>query len=389
MEKFFELPQFLCLEGLVGISQKTCECMETVAPSKVSLVRDSETGLYVDEHDGAVGCLFLEKSKCGDGDIWDKLIMARREAVLQMIIDSSVHLEDRYATIRPYNHHIGELGYSTLLNLTTGTQSVKFTTKKLTGAKILINGLGLLAKILTTNSFETVRITFKNKTKNVVLKVIDFDVKMSVGLYSQTADATMYDMPTITMNCDGSEYEISYEYDSTKLLIYDNDLTCRCGGVRSELSKYYEKLPDGKALGLLLNASYVCDENYLLCALANSVPTVRFLIAEGIRCLTMCKFLNNSKSQASHGASIENVLNTSGLDDLIGAFSMKYQQALEDIKTKVYGMPNFGCFTCNTSQHSSRGMIQVTDPFMDANKNLTEIYKEINNRNRISNPFWI
>lgn len=391
MENFFELPQVLCLERLVGISRKSCECLVEVLPSKIDLVRNSQTGLFIDEHDGAVGCLFLEKSKCGEGDIWDKLIMARKEAVLQMMIDSSVGLESRFTKMAKYSHHVGELGYGSLLNLTTGKQAIKFKTRNLYGGKIEFSGIGMLAKILTGNVFETVRVTFKNLTKDRVLKVVDFDVKMQTGYFSGP-DATIYDMPIFLLDCDGSEYEISYEYDSSKMLIYDNDLTCNCGGVRTTLGKYYERLPDGKARGLMFNVSYVCDESYLLCALANSGTTLTFLVAEGIRCLTMYKFLNNAKAKGSFGATIENVLNISGIDNLVDSFSMKYNATLEDIRIKTLTMSNFECFTCNTYDHAKKGFIEVSDTYVDGNKNLNEIYQYVNrngNARIYGNPFLI
>jgi hypothetical protein len=318
--------------------------------------------------------LFLEKSKCGEGDIWDKLISARREAVLQMIVDCSVHLDNRYATLKPYSRGIGESGYSSLLSLSDGKKSIKFKTRDLSGAKLQFTGVGLIAKLLSGNEFETIRITFTNKTKGEIVKVIDFDVRMRVNAYSVNADTSIYEMPYILLDCDGSEYEISYDLDTTKLMVYDNKLTCTCGGVRKELYKYYEVLPDGNAFGLLFNVNYICDENYLLCALSSSILTVRFLIAEGIRCLTMYKFLNNSKSKAS-GASVENVLNTNGLDDLLEQFSNKYNNVLLDIGVKTLTMPNFGCFTCNPYNQSRREGILVSDPFLDANKNLNQIYR--------------
>jgi hypothetical protein len=195
-------------------------------------------------------------------------------------------------------------------------------------------------------------------------------------------------MPNFMLECDGSEYQISYELDTTKMLVYDNVLNCGCGGVRNELGRYFEVLPDGSAKGLLFNVQYVCDENYLLCALSNSIPTVRFLIAEGIRCLTMYKFLNNTKAKSGHGATIENVLNLTQLDNLIESFSMKYNQVISDIQTKTLTMGNFGCFTCNDYNHTKREGILVSYPFIDGQRNLNEIYTDI--QDRIStNPFFI
>jgi hypothetical protein len=89
----------------------------------------------------------------------------------------------------------------------------------------------------------------------------------------------------------------------------------------------------------------------------------------------MYKFLNNSKAKASHGASVENVLNTNGLDDLLEQFSNKYNQVLADIAVKTLTMPNFGCFTCNPYNQARREGILVSDPFLDANKNLNQIYR--------------
>lgn len=392
MNNFFEMPQFLCLETLVGISKKDCECLATVPDEKKELVQTSQTGLYVDEHDGAVSCLFLEKAKCFDGDVWDRLIHSRKEAVLQMMLDISVQLDNRFSTIPVYSHHLGEMGYSSLLNVQSGLQKINFKTANYSGAKMRFTAVGLIGKLLGGIQQETVRITILNKTKNITVSEFDFDVKMRVRTFGSEPDATMYDMPNIILDCDGSEYEINYNLDTSRMLVYDNMCTCRCEGVWSNLRKYFEVLPDGNAKGLIFNVHYFCDENYLLCALSNNVPTLRFLIAEGIRCLTMYKFLNNTKSKAGFGATIENVLNLSEIEGLMNAFSGKYSQVIADIEVKAKTMPNFGCFTCNTYNHARREGIFTTDTILDAQKNLHEIYEEVyqkmnDNRQSNFNPF--
>jgi hypothetical protein len=237
--------------------------------------------------------------------------------------------------------------------------------------------VGLIAKLLGGIQQETVRITFTNKTKDEVISMFDFDVRMRTRTFGSEPDATMYDMPNIIIDCDGSEYEISYNLDTSKMLVYDNLCTCRCGGVRGSLSKYFDTIPDGNAKGLLFNVEYFCDESYILCSLSQNFPNIRFMIAEGIRCLTMYKFLNKSKGYAAHGATIENVLNLNTIDETMGAFSEKYNQTLLDIQTKSMSMPNFGCFSCNTSRNVRKEAIIVSDFYKNAQSSINEIYQSI------------
>lgn len=362
--KYFEQPQVLCLEGLVGISQKTCECLTVPTEAvKLDLIRRSDTGLYVDEHEGAVNCLFLTKAPCGVSDVWQRLIDARREAILRLILDVAVDMSKKYKPRSTYSRILGEQSYSGLNFLQSGKIGYSFKTKDNKGGKLQFKQMAFLAKLPDGVSEQVVTIYVKkHKTKSDgTVEVLDvtafnFRVDMKQKFWGgREPDVDLYDIPPFELLTDGSVYEIYYNYDSSLYTPYNNNLTCNCDGVKSNLKRFFESVPSGAAYGMVFNVDYVCDDTYLLCALANSNQTLKFTTAEAIRLATMYKFLVNEKARASVGTTPNNVLNIKNYDELIGMYAAAYGQSLADITANYNTFTQeLDCFTCNPQMNIGR-----------------------------------
>lgn len=360
-KKFFEEPQLLCLEGLVGISQKECECFTYPAEqTKLDLIRKSSTGLYIDEHEGAVNCLFLTKAPCGDGNVWDRLIKARREAILKLIIDIAVEMNIKYKPRINYERILGEQSYGGLLGLQAGKQGYSFTTKKNIGGKMIFKGMGFLGKLPDGVSEQVVTITvLKHRTDEVTKQVVteevtafNYRIDMKQRFWGgREPDNEVYDIEPFELQTDGSRYEIFYTYDPALFTPYDNKIVCNCDGVKAQLSRFYNGVPTGNAYGMIFNVDYRCDDQFLLCALANSSQTLKYITGEAIRVATMYKFLVNEKARATTGTTSSNVLKISNYDDIIGMFSTAYTQSLTDIAVNYNTFTQeLDCFTCNPAQ---------------------------------------
>ena len=364
---FFEMPQFKCLESLVGISQKECACFPEIPTEKTALIRTTQTGLFVDEHEMASGIIQLAKASCGDGDVWEQMISARKEAVLKVILDVSVNLNRKFTTIPKYKHEIGENKYSSLGQSTTQNKSLTIKTKAKIGAKMKVSGFGLIAKIVSGNPLEVIRVTIKNKTTDTIIKAFDFDVKPIAWMQP---DNTIYDIEPFAVPCDGSEYEFSYNTGGV-IVPYENLIVCACEGVRREFNKFIE-VKTGYADGLMVMTEFFCDENYLLCQIANSNMTLRMLTADAIRVLTTYKFISSDKAKSKNGTTVNNVLNIKNLDDTLGTLNAEYSALMTDLVEKMAGLnTDLGCFTCNQTFNRNRTQgIVLTDsnPLLNYNE---------------------
>ena len=359
--KYFEEPQLLCLENLVGISQKECECF--VMPTdqvKLDLVKKSKTGLYIDEHEGAINCLFLTKAPCGEGDVFDRLIKARRESILKLIIDVAVEMNVKYKPRVNYERILGEFSYANLLPLPAGKQGYKFTTRKNLGGKMIFKGMGFLAKLPDNVNEQIVTIQVdKLDASGVVIESVatfNYRIDMKTKFWGgREADIEIYDIEPFELLTDGSTYEISYQYNPNLFTPYNNQIVCNCEGVKSQLKKFYKAVPTGNAYGMTFNVDYRCDDQFLLCALANSNQTLEYITGEAIRNATLYKFLVNEKARATAGATSTNVLKITSYDEMIGMFSSAYSQSLSDL-TKNYNTftQELDCFTCNPNQNIGR-----------------------------------
>ncbi len=362
--KYFEKPQVLCLEGLVGISKKTCECLTYPEQgAKLDLIRRSDTGLYVDEHEGAVNCLFLSKAPCGVNDVWQRLIDARREAILRLILDVSIDMSKKYKPRSNYNRVLGEHSYAGLTYLQSGKQGYSFRLKDNKGGKLVFKQLAFMAKLPDSSTEQVVTIRVKKHTTKTdgTVEVTDvtafnFRIDMVRKFWGgREPDTNLYDIPPFELLTDGSVYEIYYDYDSSLFTPYDNNLSCNCDGVKTQLKRFYESVPSGRAYGMVFNVDYVCDDTYLLCALANSNQTLKYVTAEAIRLATMYKFLVNEKARATVGTTPSNVLNIKNYDELIGMYAAAYGQSLTDITANYNTFTQeLDCFTCNPQQNIGR-----------------------------------
>jgi hypothetical protein len=362
---YYLRPQILCLESLVGISQKDCECLlMPTEETTLNLVKKSKTGLYIDEHEGAATCLFLSKAQCGDGSIWDRLIQSRREAIQKVINDVAIELNSKFKATDMYNRTLGEYSYSGQLNTPAGKKSIILKTKKNIGGKLSINAIGFMAKLPDGVSEQLVTITITKKTigenYQILLEseVVSFQyrIDMKTTYWNQRkVDIEMYDIEPIELLTDGSEYEISYQYDPSLFVPMDNQIVCNCEGVKAELRRFFKVVPTGSANGMLINIDYKCDDQFLVCALANNNQTLEFLISEAIRAMALYKFLSVEKTRATTGTTPNNVLKVNNYDELLGLISSSYGQYIQDIVSN-YNLYNqkLDCFSCNHNQNIGR-----------------------------------
>ena len=220
-------------------------------------------------------------------------------------------------------------------------------------------GMAFMAKLPDGIGEEVVRITarkIKKDSTEEIVQVFDYRIDMVNKFYGgRVADTNIYEIEPFVFFCDGSEYEISYEYDPAKFIPYDNKIVCNCDGVRRELGRFFDYVPSGNAYGMAFDVEYTCDDQYLLCALANSNQTLEYIISEAIRVATMYKFLINESIRAKVGTTVSNVLKINNYEEIIGIYSQAYAQAIEDISANYDTFKSeLGCFICNPAQNIGR-----------------------------------
>src|SRR3990167_8438397 len=112
-----------CLQNLVGLTDKQCDCFEGSKPTDFDALNESETGYYLTDGDYGMPLLdaVFSAIDCGDGDnLWDVLIEARTSAINSVYTDLQSALLQFYdKTIQPFTGLVGQRRATSTKNITS------------------------------------------------------------------------------------------------------------------------------------------------------------------------------------------------------------------------------------------------------------------------------
>jgi len=266
-----------CLQNLVGLTDKDCDCFSGSEPTDFASLNESETGYYLTDED--YGLPMLESIyagiDCGDVDnIFSLLERARTAARNAIYTDLQAALLQNYdKAVRPFNGLVGQRKSTGTLN-SSGTIGQLWLPEPIRGASFMIthfwlgvNTAGAVPVTISSNDpdFTPVTQTVTVTTPGVFQR---FELTAPVELQSFSKNV---ENGGCCASC-GLRYTISYPVGSMKPL--NNVYSC-CGG-SSALWKPYISASGFETTdlpGLLDDCGYVANsygqglviEGYLAC----------------------------------------------------------------------------------------------------------------------------
>lgn len=223
-----------CLEKVVGLTEKECECLEGQLPEGAG---SSVSGFYLDDLEDSIPLLIPQKTRdCGESSIWTLLERARKEGIRDFISDfHKFFYANNHIRLPAFKGRMGELSSNQKINTPDSHLGVIFKPKKILGLRMVVRGF----RTRTMNSDNTVsRITITN-SENITSHTIDQDI-----VFSKKHKTTNLDIPIILPLADqnGEPINYTFTYDTN----YDEEIipansTCGCNCGRSpEWSRFGE-----------------------------------------------------------------------------------------------------------------------------------------------------
>lgn len=331
-----------CLTGLVGLTEQQCACLPPPPPGVD--ITTSKSGLYVDEL--LSQCLMLKYQDCTDKDIWEKIIKALARAIKDVTNDLTVALSTKFESkFKPFASWIGQTSNTGPSTSVTPGQTLGFSlhTEAVTGAEIVIEGIGLMLNVNTDN----VEIT--------VLKDGEFLENFLIDVKSTRARVWPIlgedgEPDPLILPADGSVYTIQYTLPAGTVPL-QNNLGCGCSSefalldlLTKEQQKTYRTT---SGFGLVLQARTRCSYAAVICAMLNDQASM-LMIAGAIQ--------YNAANKVLHGIYKDGSINVYKLTEISperflgygSTFRSQYSSLIEKIAENADASQVHGraCFSC-------------------------------------------
>lgn len=267
-----------CIKELVGITDKTTECLAGSGISNVSTL-----DLFVTQDPAYDAC----KLKGGDTecDLIKIIDEMREEAYRQVTVDVNAVLAKRIKTRPDYQAFIGQnsFGADYASHLVPAQPSIDILTEYRPGAFIRIDKIALM--IYPIGGALTVPLRLYRVYSETDLELLHtFEVQ--IIRRSQTPIPVIsYSIP-----CDGGVYRLMYDYDSTKMVVPDSNYECGCGD-QLKSARGFRLANSSKTYGISLWATFSCGTDGALCSLLSD-HVYKTMIGFMIRKLTIYMVLN-------------------------------------------------------------------------------------------------
>lgn len=248
-----------CFEGLIGLSQLSCDCFDVDNDLK-----SSKFGLFLDELEGIDLQLIQTALKC-KSELGTNFESIYSRSVNFFESDLQKNISDLYSQRhRPYIGRVGEKRATQSLS-TDNVSGIKLNAQNVEGASIVINSLSLY--FLNTGTL-TLQV-FKNGEQFGNDIVIQIEANKTSYSINEPIKLPLVEHGII------NEYFIVY--DSTNLIPLNNKNSCGCSGIESLRSKFIKpqgvsgsdvdnlEVNNTYAYGLSLNVMISCDIDNLIC----------------------------------------------------------------------------------------------------------------------------
>lgn len=260
-----------CLEQIIGITQRDCDCLETKPGGHT--YGESLSGYYIDDIEHGIPLEFPSRANgCGDGTFWSTMESARTQGIQDFFTDLLAHIHaDNANKYFAWSGNIGEINSNTPLVNTLNTYiGLKIDPLPIRGGLIKIHSLSLW-----TDSALSVDVKIYNQA---FTELHTIPIVTQAGVMKTETLTTDIELP-FYVNDERQTYWILYPKGTSKP--YNIKFHCGCGqanklkpylqygdfkGSRMDtLSLDAETTDSNYTLGLMLNASLSCEAMSWIC----------------------------------------------------------------------------------------------------------------------------
>lgn len=190
-----------CLNNIIGLSETTCVCYDTGKPVDYN---ESKSALYLDQLEGL--SLKLIPTDCGEGSLWDKMELARKNAILKFKSDLVSCLGTSNEFVRkPFKGKVGNESWSQTLVINKNFVGQEFCANNIEGGCLLIRSISTLMD--TTTTFD---LTIYNNISDTPLFLIP-GLASEANVVKENVLGTPIELPLYTTECDNLIYYFVYE----------------------------------------------------------------------------------------------------------------------------------------------------------------------------------
>lgn len=333
--------KFICLDGLVGITNSDCECLGLILDS----YKESSQSIYIDQLLNPV--IELRYNNCNEvnTNAWTGIAAKRIDAINAVGNEISLRLTEKYDKMHnSFDITLGRRTFSSTDYLIEEPKLI-FKTKKVDGFKFYIHKIGLLV-----NTSRTIQVTVTKKKEDGTSQVI-----RTISIATTNATPNIFTIKTenqldpIVCECDGSTYEFTYELDGFYVL--NNQLYNSCSKCNDDLIPFikfldcdFRTVNKNKGNGFLLDMKGFCDIESLLCMIVSEAPELSFLIAKVIAYKTAILSLQAAKVSNSQFRLIGN----NNINETILEYEKEYYAGINRFLKADLPIINKSCFCKNS-----------------------------------------
>jgi hypothetical protein len=220
-----------CLENVVGISESECECFVVPEPEEGETAIDptlSLSGLFIDDMEDGIPLIFPENARdCGDGNIFELIVRARKEAIIEFQTLFGTYLTDfqspRYPDIIS---PMGEIEKKKNIPLATDMSDfagVHFESKRIRGAVMTVPKVQVKTSTALTDSVFRILSSVDDYQTSVIPEVT---FSSSANVLSDIALPVPAYLPLT--NEYGNAVHYAFMYERQGVLPFNFKLWCGC-----------------------------------------------------------------------------------------------------------------------------------------------------------------
>lgn len=264
-----------CLNNIIGITNSDCPCViDGLSPEEVAQLRESVSGLYLDELEGGVNIRSLEMlDSCQN--LAEMSLAARDTAIKKLRDDILVSLQGKYRTAKKaFIGSIGRPSYTSNLNVTSEYQFLRLRPTSQSDAIATISGIRLIIDRVATIEVEIIRAP---KGGNQGEKIFSETVTTNANAYT----AIPLTQPLeLSLSGDGEiyDYYIVWNRSGSGANPKDLKVSCNCssgsgyeqffqvhGGEMTDTNYLNNSRSDKYSHGLTLDVDIRCKPGNLIC----------------------------------------------------------------------------------------------------------------------------
>lgn len=192
-----------CLSNIIGLSETTCECLTDLIPLGVTDVDVSASGIFLDKLPGLNLNVASGADDCAQGNIWQRMWDARKEAIEDYKTDLLQCVTLNYKPrIQNFSGNLGQTTFSGSMSLGSTFAGQKIIPYVVKGGYITVKRIGIL---IDQNANVTLQI-YSNKNTSTLL----FNTAVPIGALQNSLTWAVLTTPLELPMWDDSGLQIHY-----------------------------------------------------------------------------------------------------------------------------------------------------------------------------------